>query len=198
MWRRLSSAPMCDAAAAIVVVVLLGSLARLALTVASSVGRLVCRMNECSWCQPRPITRYSTLTQCLLLLLASGCCRKRRRGAANDTALSFLCAFYSGPGRSSDRRSSNLLRLDYWNRDFFSLWLGGHRTKFWVCISRKLLGHMCMPMRSVLKKQKTFSISIMKAWPIKTLPYAIVTSKCRKNAGHKLALEAIRWSHGLN
>ncbi len=115
MWRRWSSAPMCDAAAAaVVVVVLLGSLARLALTVASSVGRLVCRMNECSWCQPRPITRYTTLTQCLLLLLlASGCCRKRRRGAANDTALSFLCAFYSGPGRSSDRWSSSLLRLDY-------------------------------------------------------------------------------------
>ena len=22
-------------------------------------------MNECSWCQPRPITRYTTLTQCL-------------------------------------------------------------------------------------------------------------------------------------
>ena len=114
MWRRWSSAPMCDAAAAVVVVVLLGSLARLALTVASSVGRLVCRMNECSWCQPRPITRYTTLTQCLLLLLlASGCCRKRRRGAANDTALSFLCAFYSGLGWSSDRRSSSLLRLDY-------------------------------------------------------------------------------------
>ena len=116
MWRRWSSAPMCDAAtaAAVVVFVLLGSLARLALTVASSVGRLVCRMNECSWCQPRPITRYTTLTQCLLLLLlASGCCRKRRRGAANDTALSFLCAFYSGLGWSSDRRSSSLLRLDY-------------------------------------------------------------------------------------
>ena len=122
MWRRWSSAPMCDAAAVVVVVVLLGSLARLALTVASSVGRLVCRMNECSWCQPRPITRYSTLTQCLLLLLlASGCCRKRRRGAANDTALSFLCAFYSGLGWSSDRKSSSLLRLDYWNHDFFSL-----------------------------------------------------------------------------
>ena len=120
MWRRWSSAPMCDAAAVVVVVVLLGSLARLALTVASSVGRLVCRMNECSWCQPRPITRYSTLTQCLLLL-ASGCCRKRRRGAANDTALSFLCAFYSGLGWSSDRKSSSLLRLDYWNHDFFSL-----------------------------------------------------------------------------
>ena len=114
MWRRRSSAPMCDAvvaAAVDVVVVLLGCLA---LTVASSVGRLVCRMNECSWCQPRPITRYTTLTQCLLLLLlASGCCRKRRRGAANDTALSFLCAFYSGLGWSSDRRSSSLLRLDY-------------------------------------------------------------------------------------
>ena len=94
----------------------------LALTVASSVGRLVCRMNECSWCQPRPITRYSTLTQCLLLLLlASGCCRKRRRGAANDTALSFLCAFYSGLGWSSDIKSSSLLRLDYWNHDFLSL-----------------------------------------------------------------------------
>ena len=72
----------------------------------------VCRMNECSWCQPRPITRYSTLTQCLLLL-ASGCCRKRRRGATNDTALSFLCAFYSGLGWSSDIKSSSLLRLDY-------------------------------------------------------------------------------------
>ena len=135
MWCRRSSAPICDAAVAVagavdIVVVLLGSLARLALTVASSVGRLVCRMNECSWCQPRPITRYTTLTQCLLLLLlllqwrrrhgaraslplaAAG---KRRRGAAvNDTALSFLYVpFYSGLGWSSDRKSSSLLRLDY-------------------------------------------------------------------------------------
>ena len=87
-----------------------GSLARLALTVASSVGRLVCRMNECSWCQPRPITRYTTLTQCLLLLLLQwrrrrrgaraslplAAAGKRRRGAAvNDTALSFfhMCLF---------------------------------------------------------------------------------------------------------
>ena len=82
---------------------------RLALTVASSVGRLVCRMNECSWCQPRPITRYTTLTQCLLLLLLQwrrrrgaraslplAAAGKRRRGAAaNDTALSFfhMCLF---------------------------------------------------------------------------------------------------------
>ena len=110
--RPRSSAPMCDAAAVAataVVVVLLGSLARLALTVASSVGRLVCRMNECSWCQPRPITRYTTLTQCLLLLLLQwrrrrgaraslplAAAGKRRRGAAvNDTALSFfhMCLF---------------------------------------------------------------------------------------------------------
>ena len=119
---------MCDAVVAAaatvdVVVVLLGCLA---LTVASSVGRLVCRMNECSWCQPRPITRYTTLTQCLLLLLLQwrrrrgaraslplAAAGKRRRGAANDTALSFLCAFYSGLGWSSDRKSSSLLRLDY-------------------------------------------------------------------------------------
>ena len=82
----------------------------LALTVASSVGRLVCRMNECSWCQPRPITRYTTLTQCLLLLLLQwrhqrgaratlplAAAGKRRRGAVNDTALSFLCAFLLRP-----------------------------------------------------------------------------------------------------
>ena len=82
----------------------------LALTVASSVGRLVCRMNECSWCQPRPITRYTTLTQCLLLLLLQwrrrrgaraslplAAAGKRRRGAANDTALSFLYAFLLRP-----------------------------------------------------------------------------------------------------
>ena len=82
----------------------------LALTVASSVGRLVCRMNECSWCQPRPITRYTTLTQCLLLLLLQwrrrrgaraslplAAAGKRRRGAVNDTALSFLYAFLLRP-----------------------------------------------------------------------------------------------------
>ena len=113
MWCRRSSAPICDAAVAgavDIVVVLLGSLARLALTVASSVGRLVCRMNECSWCQPRPITRYTTLTQCLLLLLLQwrhqrgaratlplAAAGKRRRGAVNDTALSFLCAFLLRP-----------------------------------------------------------------------------------------------------
>ena len=115
MWCRRSSAPICDAAVAVagavdIVVVLLGSLARLALTVASSVGRLVCRMNECSWCQPRPITRYTTLTQCLLLLLLQwrrkrgaraslplAAAGKRSRGAVNDTALSFLCAFLLRP-----------------------------------------------------------------------------------------------------
>ena len=78
----------------------------LALTVASSVGRLVCRMNECSWCQPRPITRYTTLTQCLLLLLlqwcrrrgarqfASGCCRKKKKGRRQrHRAFLLMCLF---------------------------------------------------------------------------------------------------------
>ena len=66
----------------------------------------VCRMNECSWCQPRPITRYTTLTQCLAACptpasnFAAG---KEEEGmppppprySQRAAALSFLCAFYS-------------------------------------------------------------------------------------------------------